>query len=252
VSEPALTPGLTTARVAAFDALPGLVHGFERRRPGGGPESREETRTRVAKALAEAGRLYLLTQVHGATVVTAPFEGRPAADAQVTAQPGALLGVETADCLPILLVDPERELLAAVHAGWRGTAASVVGAAVLGLMARGARPDRLLAALGPGIGPCCYEVGEEVRAAFGPEGARFFREGPRGRPHLDVRAANVAALERAGLRPERIHHVADCTFCRVGLYHSYRRDGAKAGRMISFIGTLRNRDPRAPRDSEGT
>ena len=240
--------------------MPGLVHGFERRRSGGGPESREETRGRVALALAEKGRLHFLSQVHGATVVEAPFPGRPEADALFTAQPGVLLGIETADCLPILLVDPERELAAAAHAGWRGTATGIAGAAVRALVVRGARLDRLLAAVGPGIGPCCYEVGDELRAAFGSEGARFFREGPRGRPHLDVRAANVAALERAGLRRERIHHVADCTFCRPGLYHSYRRDGPNAGRMISFVGwvsthgnrvTLGNRGPREPRDSHG-
>ncbi len=223
-------------RVPALEAVPGLVHGFERRRPGPGVESRDETRERVASALADDGRLHLLKQVHGATVVEAPFEGRPEADAQLTGRPGALLGIETADCLPVLLVDPERRLVAAVHAGWRGTAAGVVGAAVRALVAQGARREGLVAALGPGIGPCCYEVGDELRAAFGREGARFFRAGPLGRSHLDLRAANAAALERAGLRPERIHHVADCTFCRPGLYHSYRRDGPDAGRMISYIG----------------
>lgn len=236
MSEHTAGEALATVRVPALEEVPGLVHGFERRRSGSGVESRDGTRERVASALAENGRLHLLQQVHGATVVGAPFEGRPEADAQITGQPGALLGIETADCLPVLLVDPERRLVAAVHAGWRGTAAGVVGAAVLALVAQGARREGLVAALGPGIGPCCYEVGDELRAAFGPQGARFFRVGPRGRPHLDVRGANAAALELAGLRPERIHHVADCTFCRPGLYHSYRRDGPNAGRMISYIG----------------
>jgi YfiH family protein len=245
---------LTTVRVPALDEVTGLVHGFERRRPGAGVESRDETRERVASALAEAGRLHLLKQVHGATVVEAPFEGRPEADAQVTGRPGALLGIETADCLPVLLVDPERGLVAAVHAGWRGTAAGVVGAAVLALVARGARREGLVAALGPGIGPCCYEVGDELRGAFGPESAPFFRVGPRGRPHLDVRAANAAALERAGLRPQHIHHVADCTVCRAGLYYSYRRDGPNAGRMISYIGwhTAESRTALSERDSAVT
>jgi hypothetical protein len=75
-----------------------------------------------------------------------------------------------------------------------------------------------------------------VREAFGPSGAPFFRAGPRGRLHLDVRAANVRQLLDAGLVPERLHHVADCTRCRADLYHSYRRDGRAAGRMISFVG----------------
>ena len=100
----------------------------------------------------------------------------------------------------------------------------------------GSRPEDLLAALGPGIGPCCYEVGDELREAFGASGAGFFRPGPNGRLHLDVRAANARQLLDAGLRPGAIHHVADCTRCRADLYHSYRRDGKAAGRMISFVG----------------
>jgi copper oxidase (laccase) domain-containing protein len=79
-------------------------------------------------------------------------------------------------------------------------------------------------------------VGEEVVLAFGPGGGAFFRPGPRGRPHLDVRAANERQLVEAGLRPEAIHHLVECTFCRPGLYHSYRRDGPGSGRMISFVG----------------
>ena len=102
--------------------------------------------------------------------------------------------------------------------------------------ADGARPQDLLAALGPGIGPCCYEVGDELREAFGPQGGAFFRPGPRDKPHLDLRAANRSALERAGIPRERIHSVDECTSCRGDLYYSYRRDGAGAGRMISFVG----------------
>jgi copper oxidase (laccase) domain-containing protein len=79
-------------------------------------------------------------------------------------------------------------------------------------------------------------VGEDVRAAFGEAGARFLRPGPRGRPHLDVRAANRAQLEEEGLRPDRIASVDECTFCRPDLYHSHRRDARQAGRMINFVG----------------
>jgi copper oxidase (laccase) domain-containing protein len=108
--------------------------------------------------------------------------------------------------------------------------------AVAALVARGSRPSDLVAALGPSIGACCYEVGEELRDAFGPEGAAFFRPGPRGKPHLDVRAANVRQLEAAGVPAAQIHHVPDCTMCRADLYHSFRRDGKDAGRMVSFVG----------------
>jgi YfiH family protein len=234
-----LSSRLETVRVAGLGGVPGLVHGFERRRPGAGTESREETRARVTEALRAWGDLHLLKQVHGTTVVGAPFAGSPEGDAMVSAAPGFLLGIETADCLPVLLVDPEARRVAAAHAGWRGTAAGVVGAAVAALNARGSEPSSLLVALGPAIGPCCYEVGDELREAFGEGGAAFFRSGPRGRLHLDLRAANVAQLEQAGVRPERIHHVFECTACRPGLYHSYRRDGAGAGRMISFVGFAR-------------
>ena len=230
---------LRTATVRAFHSVSGLVHGFEQRGPVDGNESGEESRARVAHALEGAGRLLLLRQVHGTAVVEAPWDDAPLADAAVAVAPGLLLGIQTADCLPILLVDPRRSFVAAAHAGWRGTAAGVAARAVESLVARGSRPEDLIAGLGPCVGPCCYEVGDEVREAFGPGGAGFFRPGPNGRPHLDVRAANAQELLDAGLRREALHHVADCTRCRPELYHSYRRDGRGCGRMISFVGFRR-------------
>ena len=228
---------LRTAAVPELLAVDGLVHGFEQREDGSARhESREEARRRVSGTLAGLGRLLLLRQVHGTTVVEAPWEGTPEGDASVALRTGLLLGIETADCLPVLLVDPRRRSVAAVHAGWRGTAAGIGGRAVEALVAAGSRPEDLLAALGPGIGPCCYEVGDELFPHFGEEGRDLFRPGPRGRPHLDVRAANVRQLLGAGVRPEKIHHVDECTACRPELYHSYRRDGPGGGRMISFVG----------------
>jgi YfiH family protein len=227
---------LRVATVPALAAVPGLVHGFEQRLGPDGWEERDDARRRVAHALEGAGRLHLLHQVHGTAVVRAPWSGRPDGDAALTTRPGLLVGIETADCLPVLLVDPVRRTAAGVHAGWRGTAAGVARSAVSSLLAEGSRPEDLLAALGPGIGACCYEVGPELREAFGPGGERFFRPGPRGRPHLDVRAANRAQLEAAGLRPGAIADVADCTACRPDLYHSYRKGGRHAGRMINFVG----------------
>jgi len=220
-------------------AAPGLVHGFGRRAPGRAAEARDETVKRVAASLAASGTLQLLRQVHGAAVAEAPWEVPPEADAAVACRPGLILGIQTADCLPVLLADAGRGLVAAAHAGWRGTAAGVARAAVRALLDRGSRSERLVALVGPGIGPCCYEVGDEVRAAFGPAGAGFFRDGPRGRPHLDVRAANVSQLRAEGVPAGSIHHVDECTFCRPDLYHSYRRDGKGSGRMISFVGFAR-------------
>jgi YfiH family protein len=236
-------PSLRTATVASLAAVPGLVHGFERRRETAGPESREETRSRVTASLAPYGALLLLQQVHGASVVEAPWEGTPAADAGVSGEPGWLVGIETADCLPLLLVDPRRRAIAAAHAGWRGTAAQVAAGAVAALVARGSQPSDLLAALGPCIGPCCYEVGEELRGAFGEDAPHVFRPLDGARPHLDLRAANARQLARAGLRPGAIAHVEECTRCSPGLYHSYRREGRGAGRMISFVGFARGLVP---------
>jgi len=228
-----VVPAATTPALAG---VPGLVHGFEQRLGLARGEDREESRRRVAHALAARGRLLLLKQVHGAAVTVAPWDGTPEADAAVAVGPRLLLGVETADCLPILIVDPRRRAVAVAHAGWRGTAAGVTTRAVEALVAAGSQPGDLLAALGPSIGPCCYEVGEELREAFGPSGAAFFRPGPRGRPHLDLRAANLEQLVAAGLPARQIDHVRDCTACRADLYHSYRRDGPGAGRMINFVG----------------
>jgi YfiH family protein len=230
---------LRVATVPALEAIRGLVHGFEQRLGPAGWESRGESRRRVGGALGAAGRLLLLRQVHGAAVHRAPWQDAPEGDAATAEAPGLLLGVETADCLPILLVDPRRRAVAVAHAGWRGTAAGVARRAVAALVARGSDPADLLAALGPAIGACCYEVGAELLQHFGAAASPFFRPGSRGRPHLDLRAANVWQLHESGIADASIEHVADCTSCRSDLYHSYRREGAGGGRMISFIGWSR-------------
>ncbi len=216
--------------------VPGLVHGFEQRLGPAHGETRDEGRARVAGALVSSGRLRLLRQVHGTQVRQAPWEGTPEGDAAVATQAGELLGIETADCLPVLIVDPVRRAVAAAHAGWRGTAAGVVARAVEAVVAQGSSPADLLVALGPSIGACCYEVGPDVEGAFGPAGARFFQAGARGRAHLDVRAANRAQLVAAGLAEAAIHDIPDCTYHLPDRYFSYRRDGRGAGRMISYVG----------------
>lgn len=227
---------LRAASLPALSGIEGLVHGFEQRPLAGPVEGREQAEARVRAALADFGRLHLMRQVHGAAVCEAPWDGRPEADAAVAGSTGVLLGILTADCLPILLVDPERRAVAVAHAGWRGSAQGVASAAVAALLQRGSRPENLIAALGPANNVCCYEVGDELRERFGAEAAVVFRPGPRSRPHLDVRLANVRQLERAGVAGDRIHHVADCTSCRPDLYPSYRRDGPGAGRMLSYVG----------------
>ncbi len=234
-----MTPAFAT--VPEIAAIPGLVHGFERRAPGAPAERREEARLRVTAARSPQGRVFFLTQVHGAAVARAPWDGAPEADASIATAPGVLLAIETADCLPVLFVDPVRRAVGAAHAGWRGTAAGVAAAALRALVDSGSRLADVRAALGPAIGACCYEVGEEVRSALGSGLAHCFRlvDGGRGRPHLDLRAANRAQLQAAGLAPAAISDLDECTRCRADLYHSWRRDGPAAGRMVHLVGFAR-------------
>ena len=227
---------LRAATVPALVAVPGLVHGFEQRVGPPGWESRDGSRRRVADALAPSGRLLLLSQVHGDTLHRAPWDGLPQGDAGMAVAPGMILGIETADCLPVLLVDPRRRVVAAAHAGWRGTAKGIARKTLEAMVADGSRAEDVIAALGPGIGPCCYEVGPELVAQFGPGGDAFFVPGKGDRLKLDVRAANVRQLRDGGVPEAQIQSVADCTFHEDGRYHSYRREGQGGGRMISFIG----------------
>jgi len=155
-------------------------------------------------------------------------------DALFTDVPGAALAVRTADCVPLLIVDPHRRAAAVVHAGWRGTALAIASRAVQALADRfGSSPADLEAVLGPAIGPCCYEVGPEVAAQFQP----WFpeRSDLNGPARLDLWEANRRQLLEAGLDPPRVHAVSQCTRCHPALFHSYRRDGEKAGRMVSGL-----------------
>jgi len=215
--------------------VPGLRHGFGERVAG----SREAARTAARRAFSAAGEVFFLRQVHGCAVAMPPWTEAPDADASFANDAGALLAIETADCLPVLIVDPVLRRTAAAHAGWRGTVLRVAPAAVRALVVSGSDPNHLLAALGPSIGPCCYEVGSEVEQAFGVVGASFFVAGKGDKKHLDVAAANRAQLLQAGVRAANIDTLDLCTRCREDLFFSYRRDGANAGRMISVVGFSR-------------
>jgi YfiH family protein len=168
-------------------------------------------------------------QVHGSDVALPDAPGEcGAADALLARRPGLAVAVATADCVPILIGGPEE--VAAVHAGWRGIVSGVVGETVRRM---GTEPGELEAWIGPAIGACCYEVGEdvaaEVVAASGPEAVA---PGRRGRPHLDLSAAGRRQLEAAGVGG--VHLVVACSACDERLW-SYRRDGAGVGRNLAFV-----------------
>jgi YfiH family protein len=173
-------------------------------------------------------------QVHSARVVSnrglppRADDARPDADALIENTPGVTIGVRTADCVPVLLADPVTRSVAAIHAGWKGTAAGIVPAAIR-WMAREfeTRAEDIRAAIGPSIGPCCYEVRPEV--------AKEFDVTTRHHVQLDLAAANARQLAQAGVLTENISISGDCTKCHPDIYHSFRRDREAAGRMISWI-----------------
>jgi purine-nucleoside/S-methyl-5'-thioadenosine phosphorylase / adenosine deaminase len=156
-------------------------------------------------------------------------------DALVTDQPGTLLAIRTADCIPILLADEHKKVVAAIHAGWRGTASGIVRRAVEALHRHfGTRPDDIWAAIGPGIGGCCYEVGPEVVEQLRPLFAeRTDWDAPPVRVNLPE--ANRRHLIMAGVSVDRIVTADACTFCRPDDFYSWRRDQT-TGRMVSAIG----------------
>jgi polyphenol oxidase len=178
-----------------------------------------------------------VSQVHGARAVRLDAASPPVeeADAVITRRPGLAACVSVADCVPILLADPGSGAVAAVHAGWRGTVARVAAEAVRALSAEaGSAPERLLAVVGPSIGPCCYEVSPDLAARFAAElGPEVVRGGPA--PALDLWAANGAVLRAAGVRPDRIETLCRCTSCERDLLFSHRRDAGRTGRQIAFI-----------------
>lgn len=279
-SEPSVR-GIRILQVPAFTKLPWLVHGFSTR-PGGitdlegekvlnlaftdwdSKENVLENRRRFQSALgADNLTLAALKQIHSDIVHA--FESTPhepcRGDASVTSQAGLLLGVQTADCVPILLVDARKRAVAAVHAGWRGTLQRIVTKTIGKMqMQFAAKPRDLLAAIGPAIGGCCYEVGTEVAVKFKsqfPNASDWFdelRTGDEPNPlqwlsmmppgHqpppknvlLDLKKANRAQLLDAGVLSENIFVSDLCTACRRDLLFSYRKEGAATGRLMSVIG----------------
>jgi YfiH family protein len=176
-------------------------------------------------------------QVHGADVIRAEKGGfAGAADALATDRAGLPLAISTADCLPIVLYDPRGRRLAAVHAGWRGTVARVTRAAVGALVEAGSTAADLIVAVGPSIGPCCYEVDvpvvERLEAAFPGGWGSWVTPRGAGRWMLDLWRANLDQLSGAGVRPDRIDNLRLCTGCRPDLLFSYRRERG-AGRLVT-------------------
>jgi len=274
--------GLQILELVPFKKCPWLVHGFSTRTGGASIHTSGErvlnlgftewdTRQAVQKNReafqsavgAEELKLVLLKQFHSALIRF--FRASPAepskGDASLANAPGLLLAVQTADCVPILLVDPKRRAVAAIHAGWRGTLARIAEKAVGQMRMRfGSKPADILAAVGPAIGGCCYEVGtelvtkftsqfagaeewfDELRTGDEPNPLQWLNMMPPGHQpppknvRLDLRKANRAQLLAAGLADRNIYISDLCTACHTDLLFSYRKEADRSGRLMSVIG----------------
>lgn len=236
-----------------LDQVGGIMHGFSTRRadhnnftlgPTASPNPLVQlNRIRFMAAIGAPGwAIMKLKQVHSPIVhviedtraATDPLEG----DAAVTSFRGIAVGVQTADCVPILLADARGRAVGAIHAGWRGTASRIVERTVETLWKTyGVSPEDLWAAIGPHIGVCCYEVGDEVVDAIADAEA-FERTEGRAKAHLNLAAANRSQLLQLGVPAKQIVVSSLCTRCRPDLFYSYRREGTTAGRMLSVIGLV--------------
>jgi YfiH family protein len=210
-----------------------------------------ENRRRLRRA-AGSEDIYVASQVHAATVIAVTSGDAVAdvakaqADALCSIVPGVVLGAFVADCIPLLMADVVTGAVAAVHAGWRGTVARVVTAAVGRMAAEyGTRPEDLRVAMGPAIGPCCFEVGDEVVAAVEASIPDARDEGvireqaanDLTKRHVDLKRANAVLLMRAGVPRAFIDAGPECTSCDAKRFFSYRRDAGVTGQMIGFIAT---------------
>jgi YfiH family protein len=297
LSRPAPAPlvarnGVHLLAAPGWEKFRWLWHGFSTRKGGlsrcYGPEdapgelnlgftaddSREAVignRRLLAEAITgDAGTpLVVLRQIHSSLIHVATGKDaareRPwKADGLMTGEPGLLIGVQTADCIPVLVADRKRRAVAAFHAGWRGTEKRIVEGGVGRMRLEfGSRPEDLIAAIGPGIGACCYAVGEEVLSEFESQFAysrELFREVHDTDPvrtrypmlfltqrapghsnigpslHLDLVEANRRQLLDAGLAPKAVKVVGGCTSCQPDLFFSHRASRGHAGRMMSVIG----------------
>jgi len=249
-----------TVEVIRSAALGDVAHGFLGRSGGvsggilarlncgwGSGDEREaiiENRRRAVDAVLPGAHLVTVHQIHSAEVIEAgdwPDDDRPHADALVTDRPGALLGILTADCAPILLADADAGVIGAAHAGWRGAVAGVAVSTIAAMEKLGARRNRIAAAVGPCIAKANYEVDHafaERLLTAAPDNDRFLTDGPAGKPHFDLESFVVASLAAAGIT--RIEALGLDTYAQPDRFFSYRRATHRGepdyGRQLSLIG----------------
>jgi hypothetical protein len=234
--------------IPALEKIHGIEHVFTTRQNGLGARNNELRSPgdwdRVAVVFGVSpDRVVTVTQVHGENIVQVDeenFRSMPVlqADALITGTRGIAVAVETADCVPILVMDPETPAVAAIHAGWRSTVKTIVHKTIERLCREfHCEPGRMIAAIGPAIGPECYEVDEPV---MGPvrDTFPFWRDAATQRENdrwgLDLVKLNRFELLRSGVKAENIHALGICTSCSKDLFYSFRAEG-RTGRMLSAI-----------------
>lgn len=218
-------------------------------------ENVAENRRRFLRAIGSEGRhVVTARQTHSVDrcLIESPAQAsgpQPVCDAMVTRLPDVLLAIQTADCLPVLIADTKTGTIAAIHAGWRGTAGRITERTIADMMMlHGVNPRDCIAALGPAACVECYEVGEDVidryKSEFGYWRNLLVNFKENGKAHLDVRAANVQQLRFCGFDEDQIHVAGYCTMHQNELFFSYRREGkgqpSGVGRSLSVIGRLRD------------
>lgn len=249
-----------------FCAAGGIAHGFSTRLGGvsGGifaslnlgttrgdqPDCVRENYRRFCAAIgADAQRIVMTNQIHSTIIRTASTDDVKAdlydpegydCDGLITDVPGLALTIFSADCLPVLLYDPVRRVIAAVHAGWRGTAGDIAGKAVWQMReVYGCRPEHILSAIGPGISQCCFEthadVPDAMLRAFGALAKPHILPLEGGKFKVDLKGINAALLMRAGVSPEHVEISADCTACLPERYWSHRVTQGKRGSQAAMI-----------------
>jgi len=247
-------------KVPEWEKRKGLLHGFLGRRGGKSagvyaslnlsfnvgddPQAVKDNLCDVKKAVGVHDlRVVTMRQVHGDRIVEVrdkKLKEAGEADGMITAERELFLGVLTADCVPILFSVRGRKLVAVVHAGWRGTLAGIAPKMVRALKEdHGVDPASIEAALGPSIGPCCYEIGPEVAASMVQRWGSLAEpslQAKSGKSFLDLRAMNASLLEDSGVPPLQIFKVGPCTSCAKEDFFSYRREKTETGRQMSFIG----------------
>jgi YfiH family protein len=215
-----------------------------------------ENRQRLAEQASGSRTtpLLLVRQIHSAASVILRrdqplWSEAPQADGCITDQPGILLAVQTADCIPVLVADVELRVVAAFHAGWRGTVQGVVEQGIAQMRADfGSQPQHLIAAIGPGIGPCCYAVGNDLVTEFAERFSysdQLFRTTIDGAMSLDLVEANRRQLLASGITTEQIATLGGCTCCQPERFFSHRGQHGKTGRMMSVVGISASRAPNA-------